>query len=348
MPLDDIFGFGKVLPIEKLIDILSKSVGRISKPYFDKKDVDTKAYEIEKLAEARAKEMKIIANAVNENFQITGGIDYKEEKISICSPKELPTEDKQPIQLYPPIQERTQERINFQELKKQVNIENVTAFAAEELKNEPLVTDEPLDEDWTTRFFRIAEDISNEDMQALWGKILAGEVKQPKTYSLRTLDLIRNLSKFEADIFMKVANFAIKSGNGNYIFKGQQDNKLSSDFNIHYADIALLKEIGLIQPGDLTDRRFMQNTEDVQRIFTTGNIAIFMNVKANTPTIKTPVEVFSTSGNELLKLIKPTPNIDYLKYFVNSLKNENVEMKYAYILTWEGAQFRYSLPLQDF
>ena len=93
MPLDDIFGFGKVLPIDKLIDILSKSVGRISKPYFDKKDVDTKAYEIEKLAEARAKEMKIIANAVNENFQITGGIDYKEEKIAICSPKELLAEN---------------------------------------------------------------------------------------------------------------------------------------------------------------------------------------------------------------------------------------------------------------
>jgi hypothetical protein len=42
MPLEDILGLGKVLPIDKLIDILSKSVGRLSKPYFDKKDVDTK------------------------------------------------------------------------------------------------------------------------------------------------------------------------------------------------------------------------------------------------------------------------------------------------------------------
>ena len=321
MPLDDIFGFGKVLPIDKLIDILSKSVGRISKPYFDKKDVDTKAYEIEKLAEARAKEMKIIANAVNENFQITGGIDYKEEKIAICSPKELLAENKQPIQLYPPIQERTQERINFQELKKQVNIENVTAFAAEELKNEPLVTDEPLDEDWTTRFFRIAEDISNEDMQALWGKILAGEIKQPKTYSLRTLELIRNLSKNEADTFMKVANFAIKSGNGNYIFKGDNDDKLNKDYYITYSDIALLKEIGLIQPGDFVNHQFLQQTVDKQRILTTGNIVIFVKVKANTPTIEMSVDVFSTTGNELLKLIKPIPNFDYLKYFANSIKN---------------------------
>jgi hypothetical protein len=32
-------------------------------------------------------------------------------------------------------------------------------------------------------------------MQALWGKILAGEIKQSKSYSLQTLEIIRNLSK---------------------------------------------------------------------------------------------------------------------------------------------------------
>ena len=49
MKLNDILGFGKVLPIDKLIEIISNSVGKISKHYFDKKDVDTKVYEIEKL-----------------------------------------------------------------------------------------------------------------------------------------------------------------------------------------------------------------------------------------------------------------------------------------------------------
>ena len=236
MKLNDILGLGKVLPIDKLIDIVSNSVGKISKSYFDKKDVDTKAYEIEKLAEARAKEMKIIATAVKENFQITGGIEYKDEKIAISSPKELPIATSQTIFINPPLEKRTQERINFQEEKKQLNIENVTAFAAEELRNEPPVTDEPLDEDWTTRFFKIAEEVSNEEMQALWGKILAGEIKQPKTYSLRTLELIRNLSKVEANTFMKIANFAVKSGNANYLFKTNDDKLLVNTYSINYGE----------------------------------------------------------------------------------------------------------------
>ena len=214
MKLNDILGLGKVFPLDKLVDIVSKSVGRVSKQYFDKKDIDTKAYEIRKLAEAHAEEMKIIASAVRDNFQMTGGIEYKEEKIAISSPKDLSIQPEQFGLLNPSIEDRTQKRIDFQNVQKQINIESVTTFAAEELKDEPPVTDEPVDEDWTTRFFRIVEDISNEEMQTIWGKILAGEIKQPRSYSLRTLELIRNLAKQEADIFMKVANFAIRGQGG--------------------------------------------------------------------------------------------------------------------------------------
>ncbi len=348
MKLNDILGFGKVLPIDKLIDIVSNSVGKISKPYFDKKDVDTKAYEIEKLAEARAKEMKIIATAVKENFLLTGGIEYKEEKISISSPKELSTEAPQTILINPPLEDRIQERLNFQEAKKQLNIENITAFAAEELKNESPVTDEPLGEDWTTRFFKIAEEVSNEEMQALWGKILAGEIKQPKTYSLRTLELIRNLSKNEASTFMKVANFAIKAGGANYLFNTKDEKILSKKFNIHYGEIALLTEIGLIQPGTFVNYQIVQSQTDTQRVFTAGNIVIIAKVKANTPTIKIPVNVFTNAGNELIKLISPNPPFDYLTDIAKSIKSENVDIKFGYILAWEGNNIRHTQPLQEF
>lgn len=348
MKINDILGLGKVLPINKLIDIVSNSVGKISKPYFERNDIDTKAYEIKKMAEARAIEMKIISEAVKENFQFTGGIDYKDKKISIHSPKEKSTVTHSPILINQPLETRTKDRLNFQEEKKQLNIENITAFATEELKNEESVTDEPVDEDWITRFFRIVEDISNEEMQILWGKILAGEVKQPKSYSIRTLELIRNLSKKEADTFMRVAQFAIKSGDKNYLFKGNDNNKLSKDFGINYMDVALLTEIGLIQPGTFVNHQFLQHDSDSQHILIAGNIVIIVKVKANNPIIMMPVDVFSSSGNELLKLIKPAPPMDYLIYFANSIKSENVEVQYANILAWDGNNLHHTNPLQDF
>lgn len=55
--------------------------------------------------------------------------------------------------------------------------------------------------DWLMRFFDTVGNISNEDLQQLWGKILANEIAKPKTCALRTLDMIRNMSSEEAKVF---------------------------------------------------------------------------------------------------------------------------------------------------
>lgn len=347
MKFEDVLGLGKVLPIDKLIEIISKSVGTISKPYFDRKDVDTKVYEIEKFAEARAKEMKIISTAVKENFLSTGGIEYNDDKLLISSPKEFPQDLQQQFLLEQPIETRIQSRLDFQENKKQNNIENITAFATQELKDEEEILNEAIDEDWTTRFFKIAEDISNEEMQSLWGKILAGEIKKPKSYSLRTLDLIKNLSKTEADTFIKVANFTINSNGTNFIFKGS-DEMLSKKFNINYVDTAMLIEIGLLQPGDFVQYQLIQNIVKVQNIFTAGSLVILANVTENTPTIQIPVFTLSNSGNELLKLIDIKPPFEYLSIFGKSIISENVEVKYATIIERNESSIRHSQPLLEF
>lgn len=298
-------------PIEKLIDVISKGIGTIYRPKAIRKEADAKAYEIEIIERAKAK-------ALAEGKEI-----------------EADTYDK------------IQERLLYKETKRQQNIDNISQIAAEQISQEQTVSDELVDEDWTTRFFDIVEDVSDEEMQQLWGRILAGEVKRPKSYSLRTLELLKNLTKHEAAIFMKVANFAIKSDDDeNYIFKGNNDT-LSENYGITYMDISLLKEIGLIQPSDFVIHKFLQQTADIERILTAGTIQIFVKIKANTPTLDMPVYVLSTTGNELLNLIKPIPNFNYLRYFANSIRNENIEVKYTNISAREETNIRHT-PLLDF
>jgi hypothetical protein len=341
MNINDALGLGKVLPIDKLIEVVSKAVGRISKPYFDRKDIDTKVYEIKKIAEARAEEIRVISTAIKEHYHLTGGVEYKDEKLAISSPKDFPS-----LSLVS-LEERTKERVNYQEVKKQFNIESITSYAAEELKSDDPITDEPLDDDWTTRFFKIVEDISNEEMQALWGKILAGEIKQPKSYSLRTLELIRNLSRAEAATFSKVANYAIRDGNKNYLFKGR-GKILAEKYKIKYSEIASLIEVGLLQPGDFVQLQIPTQPTDNKKVYISGSIVIITTVKANTQTIQIPVYVFSNAGNELLTLIKANQPIDYLASFAKSMKQEGVEVKYGSIVSQDGDKITHTLPLQEF
>jgi hypothetical protein len=56
----------------------------------------------------------------------------------------------------------------------------------------------------------------------------------------------------------------------------------------------------------------------------------------------------SNSGNELLKLVSTTPSMDYLTYFAKSFINENVGVKYAHILAFQGNEISYKQPLQEF
>ena len=63
------------------------------------------------------------------------------------------------------------QRIQFQEEKRQHNIEDVLTKAALELGNEDVQEHEP-DHDWTSRFFNDIQDVSNEEAQQLYAKVL--------------------------------------------------------------------------------------------------------------------------------------------------------------------------------
>lgn len=71
--------------------------------------------------------------------------------------------------------------------------------------------------DWLMRFFDAVGNISDKDLQQLWAKVLAGEIAEPKTCSLRTLDMIRNMSSEEAEIFSHLCKYVMQSGDSYYI-----------------------------------------------------------------------------------------------------------------------------------
>jgi len=66
-------------------------------------------------------------------------------------------------------------------------------------------TQRPLDvdDDWMNVFERHAEEATSERMQRLWAQILAGEIRQPKTFSLKTLRFVAELDQTTAQLFEK-------------------------------------------------------------------------------------------------------------------------------------------------
>ncbi|MCH8864054.1 MAG: DUF2806 domain-containing protein, partial [Chloroflexi bacterium] len=103
------------------------------------------------------------------------------------------------------LQQRALTRFIMEESKKQDNIESITEKAIGQLNASS--TPQDIEDDWITNFFDKCRIISDEDMQNLWAKILAGESNSPGTYSKRTINSLGSLDKTDAELFIALCNF---------------------------------------------------------------------------------------------------------------------------------------------
>ena len=69
---------------------------------------------------------------------------------------------------------------------------------------EEQVSDEPLSQDFFNHWRREAEMIDDEEVRKWWAGLLVEETKVPTSISPRTLDVARNLSRNEAQVFQKL------------------------------------------------------------------------------------------------------------------------------------------------
>lgn len=132
--------------------------------------------------------------------------------------------------------------IEYVEHKRLKNVRQVAQEAIKALPEHKDVSDEPVDPDWFARFFDNVKDVSQQDMQKLWGKLLSGEVAQPGTYSLRTLDVLRNLTSKDTQLFQRYCGAC--SNIGEIIIPSQPEFRQATQ--IHPFEARHLVECGLL------------------------------------------------------------------------------------------------------
>lgn len=130
-------------------------------------------------------------------------------------------------------------------VRKEISIAKAVIYAEDELRDdssEPPQTS-PQD-DWLLRWREYAAGVSSEEFQQIWGKVLAGEVKSPGNFSLRTLEFLRNLSKAEAQAIERIAPFVISG----FLYRG--DDTILETEGVSFSDLLELQELGVFTGVD--------------------------------------------------------------------------------------------------
>jgi|GEM_PF-3586599 len=149
------------------------------------------------------------------------------------------------------------------QLRKAINLSKIIIEAdkvAEKTSDES-VSDEDVSEDWFFKWKGRAEEISDEDMQKIWARLLAGEARAPKSFSIHALNLLSSFSKQDAELLEKIGSLSI----GEYILKG--DGKFFESIGLNYRNILYLESInvlsGVTAMGGLTHQYVPQLSSSI-------------------------------------------------------------------------------------
>ena len=158
------------------------------------------------------------------------------------------------------------------------------------------------------------------------------KLKKPKSYSLRTLELLKNLSKEEAECFIKFGQLAIRSGSTSFLVNFNDEKLLKEKYRLTFSERLLLEELGILTANDL-DFILLETKENISEIvFQIGNVCVVVTKDVNIPQQQVPALVFTKIGQELLQLIETKPELDYIQLLTSKIRRKGVVVKFANIL----------------
>ncbi len=308
-----------ILPGEKLLikmweTLTDKGVGSLLRPGQMRREglaaTDVKRQEMLTLAQA-----EVDAQAIREGRkQALPGGTLKD----LHAPTEVVDD---PLTLHH-VMERAEQAHRADILRKEVNVAKAILHAEEALEDEEQEpSDKPIDDDWLYRWRDYAGNTSNEDLQQLWGRVLAGEVKSPGLCSLRTLEFIKNVSRYEAELIESISQFVI---NGDLILDTTTTNQTSSSQD--FRKLLEIQELGLISGVGMAlaskPAMMPEGSGSVYYFGYHGKYLIITSQRQPHQLSLSGVFKVTNIGRQVFALVKAKPNLEYIKLFANKIKSQ--------------------------
>lgn len=215
------------------------------------------------------------------------------------------------------------------EYRKQINREAVAAAMVEDMRehasnlasvNAELPTAE-LDEDWLNVFERYAEDASSERLQGLWGRVLAGEIRQPGRFSSRTLRFLSEFSQADALTFEAFA----KSAFGDAAPKSLVAPPDRDDFT----ELIYLEANGLIQGvSGIGFQRTLTLDANGYGLMAEGDLRIVLKGEPNSQIVR-EIVVLTPLGQELLGLVTSRNQLEAARAVAMAIRGPDIHEAYV-------------------
>lgn len=221
-----------------------------------------------------------------------------------------------------------QRRANFRRLEEdarhQKNMESITAKALPHLEDG--ANPEGIENDWITNFYDKCRNVSNEEMQSLWAKALAGEANKPGNYSRMTINYLSNLDKNDAMKFATLRRFCWSDDDGTLtpVVFDLEDSIYKSNGLLGHV-LLHLKGIGLLQMEGILGGFALGFSSDRVEMKYFGR-PLYLEFKAAEADLGVGKVIFTKIGQELASLCDAEPVKGFYEY-VEKIWKERLSKK---------------------
>ncbi len=218
------------------------------------------------------------------------------------------------------LRQRAATRFANEEMTKQVNMEDIIEKALPSLDDN--ANPEAMENDWIMNFFDKGRMVSDDDMQQIWAGILAGEANNPGTFSRRTVNLVADLDKRDAELFRNLCGFAWKIGAIQpLVFDVHAD--IYNRNGITFDSLGQLEALGLIHFSGIGEfKRISLRRQAAVLYYRRAVILEFSSDRDNE--LLTGVTMLTQSGKELAPICGSTPVEGFFDYVYDRWAGEGL------------------------
>lgn len=223
-------------------------------------------------------------------------------------------------------------------IQQQINREDVLRIAQEEIgqKKDIPLNDKTIEDDWLSIFLREASHVSSDDMKVIYGKILAGEISLPGSFSKRSIVTLATLDKETAGYFQILCKYAFdfrESGMNvlcehyNTIDKSSPGQNSLSPIGLSFSALSDLENAGLIVGEFYGTSVSLEQVASSRVVFYYhGRPLWFSKVKDEDQAGTFNTVIFTKVGTELGRIIKEKVDMEHIKKLDSYLNKKGINL----------------------
>lgn len=297
---------GEELIVKMWTTLVDRGVGNLLRPWQLRREGEAQT-------DMRCRELIALAEAERVADEVRSGrrklIDSKFTLSLTQSSAEGTASDVEPTSDVPPILIATQS-IVADSIRKEVNVAKAVIHAENELKDDHAnVPESGLDPDWLFRWRDYVGNVSSDELQGIWGRVLAGEFKAPGSYSFRLLEFIKSLTHDEAKDIEKVSAFVFGA------FIARDSAQVLKEEGLPFGTLLKLQDIGIISGTESVGLNISLNSLKEDRfVYLLKCHERGLYIEHEDPLKKLKINVYKLTelGHQVMSLGRFTPNERYL------------------------------------